>query len=145
MMCRKIGNILSFFFISISIINIIDDYPLTSFHVLGLGVVGILYFISGGGKPLHRILQLSLSLIIGCLFLIWNDVNSMVPIVILGVIILLYQKYFPRFKKGVWFFPLVYITTAIIISWPIVDIVASIVVHIAYSTILYIINNDKVK
>lgn len=143
-MHKKVGALLSFLFISLAFITYIFNGGFLRYNVLGVFVIGLLYMISIFNHSFFKGYQIALTILLGCVSLGLNDVNSMVSLVVFSLVLPMCHKYFKKIKWLGYTMIIPFITTAIIVGWSMINISLTLLIFMAYTTVMYIIQNDKV-
>ena len=113
-------------------------------NVIGTIVPGILYLVSTNKGLWAKILQVILTFSVGALSVLANDPNSFIPVIVLSVVILLSNKYFPKVKILIFLYAVPYIGLAFYCGWGPVQLLNNVLLYILHTTVFYIITNDKV-
>lgn len=141
-MPKKIGILLGLFFFGVSVIRFFNEE--TRLLSLFLMMFGVGYIIFAGKAKWQMLGQLLLGTICGCYLVYINDPHNTAPMIIFSTTLLMRMKYFPNNKEKTFLWSIPYFVTAIIAEWTIFNIIPMLLAYTAYTSLIFVLNNDKV-
>ena len=142
-MTKKLGVILGMLLFLLGGLNILNTKMILQHNTLGLLFCSLCFFWTYFAPNMGKYIQTSITFLLSISLLPVNDVNSLAPLLVFILGVLLMQHYFKLYKLFYSFYFCVFCTITYFCGWNIIAITNSILLYIATTTILYIIHNDK--